>query len=233
MARSSVPALILALASAACARGRDDAMRDSPAVGGTTAAGNTAAGAPPAPSTPDSPVPARSAAGERGPSRPPREAATPPPAQPGAAGPSATPPSSASPAAQADTARGVVAVVGSLPVPQVVLRAAGGRDITLTGPLAREIGVASGADVWVRGRRVGDRTIEVTSYAVRTVDGVTAITGTLATDGDRLVLVTDDGRRHPIARPPTPLREHVGARVWISGDIAGRIEAYGVLRRAR
>jgi hypothetical protein len=120
-----------------------------------------------------------------------------------------------------------------VPITEVVLRPPGGRQITLTGPLAKEIGVASGADVWVRGRRVDARTIEVSSYAVRSVDGVPAITGTLTADGDRLVLVSDDGRRHPIARPPAPLREHVGARVWITGDLASTITAYGVLRPKR
>jgi hypothetical protein len=116
---------------------------------------------------------------------------------------------------------------------QVVLRPSGGRSITLTGALADEIGSASGADVWVRGRRVNERTFDVASYAVRSVDGVTAVTGTLVADGDRLVLVSDDGRRHVIARPPAPLREHVGQRVWVSGDLSTTITAYGVLRRRR
>jgi nucleoside-diphosphate-sugar epimerase len=92
---------------------------------------------------------------------------------------------------------------------------------------------ASGADVVVRGRRTGDRAIEVSGYEVRTVDGVTAITGTLTAEGDRLVLVTDAGRRYPIARPPAPLREHVGARVWVTGDPATTIGSYGVLRPKR
>jgi hypothetical protein len=144
------------------------------------------------------------------------------------------PPPTPTPApAASDTARGIAAVVGAVPITEVVLRPASGRPITLTGPLAREIGVASGADVWVRGRRVDARTIEVASYAVRSVDGVTAITGTLTADGDRLVLVSDDGRRHAIARPPAPLREHVGARVWITGDLGTTINAYGVLRPRR
>jgi hypothetical protein len=129
-----------------------------------------------------------------------------------------------------DTARGITAVVGSIPITRVVVRQAAGPSVTVTGPLAREIGVASGAEVWVRGRRVDDRTIEVTSYAVRSVDGVPAMTGTLAADGDRLVLIADDGRRRVIARPPAPLREHVGARVWITGDPTTTIASYGVLR---
>ncbi len=124
-------------------------------------------------------------------------------------------------------------MVGSVPITQVVLRPPAGRSITLTGPLADEIRSASGADVWVRGRRVDDRTFEVSSYAVRTVDGVPAVTGTLTADGNRLVLVDDVGRRHVVASPPASLREHVGGRVWISGDLSTGLAAYGVLRRPR
>jgi hypothetical protein len=124
-----------------------------------------------------------------------------------------------------------VAVVGSTPITQVVLRPPTGQSITLTGALANEIRLASGADVWVRGRRVNERTFDVSSYAVRTVDGVPAVTGALTTDGDRLVLVDDAGRRHVVANPPASLREHVGARVWISGDLSTGLSAYGILRR--
>jgi hypothetical protein len=207
------------LAVAACARGGGGAADSAP----PSAAGDTIAIAAP-PDTARQPVgsktvPTPSAAdtspADRAQSPPPPLARRPPPSQ------------------SSDTARGIVAVVGAIPITEVVLRPAGGQQIALTGPLAREIGVASGADVWVRGRRVDARTIDVAAYAVRSVDGVTAITGTLAADGDRLVLVTDDGRRHPIARPPEPLRQLVGARVWVSGDPSTTISTYGVLRRPR
>jgi hypothetical protein len=115
----------------------------------------------------------------------------------------------------------------------VVLRPPTGRSITLTGALADEIRLASGAEVWVRGRRVNERTFDVARYAVRTVDGVSAVTGMLATDGDRLVLVDDDGRRHVVANPPASLRELAGGRVWISGDLSTGVAAYGILRRRR
>jgi hypothetical protein len=222
----------LALALMACARGSSDERTDT----------LTATAIPPADTTPVTvtPTPAQTppATPPAGSSESPRGGAPsmrPNPGQ-GAAAPPAPPPSSSGApagAAASDTARGRVAVVGSTPITQVVLRPAAGRSITLTGPLADEIRAASGADVWVRGRRVDERTFEVARYAVRTVDGVTAITGTLSSDGDRLVLVDDDGRRHVVANPPSALREHVGARVWISGDLATGLTAYGVLRRRR
>ena len=132
-------------------------------------------------------------------------------------------------AAATDTARGIVAVVGAAPATRVVLRASGG-PLTLMGSLAKEISSASGADVWVSGRRLDDRTIEVTRYAVRAVDGVPAVSGTLAADGKQVVLISDDGRSLIVAQPPDALRKHVGARVWISGDLSGAINAHGLLR---
>jgi hypothetical protein len=124
-------------------------------------------------------------------------------------------------------------VVGSIPITQVVLRPSTGPSITLTGAMTDEIRAASGAEVWVRGRRVSERSFEVASYAVRSVDGVPAVTGTLRAEGDRIVLVSDDDRRHRIANPPATLRELVGGRVWVSGDLSTGITAYGILRRPR
>jgi hypothetical protein len=221
--RSGAAALLTTVMCVACARSGGEDRPDTAGSSQPVAGGDTAA-----PALPESS--ASQPASGTGPSKAPSNA---PARRPGGGRPSGTsapPPAGATPTAASDTARGIVAVVGAVPIIEVVLRQPAGRPITLTGPLAKEIGVASGADVSVRGRRVDARTIEVDSYAVRSVDGVTAITGTLAADGDRLVLVTDDGRRHLIARPPTPLREHVGARVWISGDLGSAINAYGVLR---
>src|SRR3712207_9556404 len=92
---------------------------------------------------------------------------------------------------------------------RVVVRPAGGRAVTVSGPLAREIGAASGADVWVRGRRAADGPLEATSYAVRSVDGVTAVTGNPTPDGDPPLLGHGTGLR-PSARPPPrpPQRPH-------------------------
>jgi hypothetical protein len=225
--RSGAAVLLTAVMCVACARSGGE---DRPETAGSAqpAAGSDTA----VPAVPESSASQPASGG--GPSKTPSNA---PARRPSGGRPSGTsappPPSGSPPAAASDTARGIVAVVGAVPITEVVLRQPTGRPITLTGPLAKEIGVASGADVAVRGRRVDARTIEVDSYAVRSVDGVTAITGTLAADGDRLVLVTDDGRRHLIARPPAPLREHVGARVWITGDLGSVINAYGVLRPRR
>jgi hypothetical protein len=220
------------LFAAGCAGARENPA-DTTGLTTGARADTSALAAPSAAETVATPPPvagASSAASAAKPSAPPR--------RPGAAStpsrPSSPPPSTLNPPPSTmDSARGVAAVVGSIPVTRVIVRPASGRPITVTGPLAREIGVASGADVWVRGPRAADGSIEATSYSVRSVDGVPAITGTLAAEGDRLVLVSDDGRRHPLARPPAPLRQQVGARVWITGDPAGAIGSFGILRPNR
>lgn len=134
------------------------------------------------------------------------------------------------PPAAADTVRGIVAETGALPVTSIVVRPAGGRSVTILGPLAREIGRAAGAELWVSGRRT-PAGLAAEAYAVRTVDGEAAVDGMVARDGDRLVLVTPAGRR-PIARPPAALQGMIGARVWLVGALDGSITSYGVLRDA-
>jgi hypothetical protein len=114
----------------------------------------------------------------------------------------------------------------------VTLRTADGRRATvLTGPNARLVGRASGAEVWVSGRRGADGSLSVEAFAVRSVDGIPAHDGTLVQgDGDQLVLVTADGARHVLVRPPAGLRQHVGGRVWVSGALDKEPLSFGVIQ---
>jgi len=128
-----------------------------------------------------------------------------------------------------DTLRGIVAVVGTEHDKHVVIRPAGGRAVTLSGALAALVGRASGADVWVSGTSQAGA-LTVTAFSVRTVDGIAALDGTLMTEGNGLVLQTPDGKRHPIANPPEALRQHVGGRVWISGNLNQGPVAYGIIQ---
>ncbi len=145
--------------------------------------------------------------------------------------PAVTPPATKSPGAPAtDTIRGIAAVVGTERDRHTIIRPAGGRAVTLEGPQATLVGRASGAEVWVAGTPGERGALTVTEFAVRMVDGIVALDGTLATDGDRLVLVTPDSKRHPIAHPPDALRQHVGGRVWISGNLDQGPVAYGIIQ---
>jgi hypothetical protein len=129
-----------------------------------------------------------------------------------------------------DTIRGIVAVVGTEHDKRVIVRPSGERAITLSGTDAMLVGRAAGAEVWVAGTRGDRNTLEVSQFAVRTVDGIPALDGMLVADGDRLVLVTPDGKRHVIAHVPDALRQHVGGRVWISGNLDQGPVAYGIIR---
>lgn len=192
------------ISPAGAAAGMDTAPAGAPATGVPAAGGDTM------------PAPA-------GGVRPPRGAtggaSTPPaprPAPNGAASPAGT-----------DTVRGIVAEVGSMPVTSIVVRPAGERAITVTGPLAREIGRAAGAELWIGGTRSAQG-IEATRYAVRAIDGQPAIDGTLVREGERWVLVTASARR-PLGRVPEAFRDLVGGRVWIVGS-TDAVSSYGVLR---
>jgi hypothetical protein len=129
----------------------------------------------------------------------------------------------------ADTVRGIVSVVGTDRFHQVtVARPGGGKHIGVTGPLAALVGHVAGADVWVAGTMTGTA-IEATRFIVRTVDGASAIDGTLKTEGAILYIITADGSRKRIVTPPPPLVGREGARVWITGDPARAVEAYGFI----
>lgn len=132
----------------------------------------------------------------------------------------------------ADTARGIVAVVGTSNESRVVLRPArGGRPVTLIGPMARNMGRLSGADVWAVGTGDEHGQLRVSRYVVRSVDGTAALDGTLIVRGERLYVVTRDGEQHLIENPPAALKDQVGARVWVTG--AKGAVVYGVIEERR
>ena len=134
----------------------------------------------------------------------------------------------------ADTARGIVAVVGTSFDSHVILRQPGGaRSVTLAGPQARTVGALSGADVWVSGTRDQSGRITVSRFVVRAVDGAPALDGTLIAHGQQLLLVTRDGKQHPIENPPPALRDHVGARIWVTGPLERGPITFGVIEERR
>lgn len=134
--------------------------------------------------------------------------------------------------AAADTARGTVAVVGSTPFTRVVLKLGSGRpDLLLTGSATMALRRASGTEVWVSGTRTG-RAFVVAEFRVRAVDGQPAMDGRLALDDTVLMLVTADGARHRVARPPAALRSLVGARVWVTGSLDRGPLTWGLLEHA-
>lgn len=141
-------------------------------------------------------------------------------------------------AARRDTASGVVKLLGAAPTAQLTLVQAGGAgSIALTGPSAAALERSTGAQIWVSGtittgpgRPLAAHSMKVEQFVVRAVDGVSVTDGFLVADGDALVLVDGDGKRHRLVTPPAALRSQVGARVWIAGPIDREPSAFGIIQ---
>lgn len=128
----------------------------------------------------------------------------------------------------ADTARGVLEVVGAEPLTRVALRTAEGQ-LPLSGPAADTLRMASGIEVWVSGAHHEDGSLRVDSYQVRSVAGVPATDGVLELDGDAAVLVTATGERVRFTPAPAGLRGLEGRRVWIAAPPGSEPQSWGVL----
>ncbi|MGI9077251.1 MAG: hypothetical protein ACR2G6_07975 [Gemmatimonadaceae bacterium] len=95
----------------------------------------------------------------------------------------------------------------------------------------------NGAEIWVSGtmtsgagRPLATRRMEVERFVVRAVDGVSVTDGVLVAEGDAIVLVASDGKRHRLVTPPSALLSQVGARVWIAGPLDREPSTFGVIQ---
>lgn len=135
--------------------------------------------------------------------------------------------------ARADTLRGTLRLVGSDPFPRWTLQSGQG-DVHLTGELLSGVRDVSGLEVWVSGMLRPERQeMDVSRLDVRAVGEVPAVDGILHVRGEDVELVTSDGTRLAVARPPAGLRSHDGAWVWIAGELGAEPVAYGVIRPKR
>ncbi|HEY8470554.1 MAG TPA: DUF5818 domain-containing protein [Longimicrobiales bacterium] len=133
-----------------------------------------------------------------------------------------------------DTLRGTVAIVGAEPLARVVLRpAGGGAEVELVGPQREALARVAGAEVVAVGRPAPGTTpgpaLEAVSFTVTAVDGQPAVDGRLEREAGGLVLVTPDGRRVRLVRPPAALEAWVGARVWVAGPLDREPQAFGMI----
>ena len=147
-----------------------------------------------------------------------------------------TPPRTPPAAPTGDTVvRGVVAVVGGDPLPQVVVSTgSGGREVAVIGALRAELGALSGAEVEARGRSVPNPlgapplAVDVGSYEIVSIGGERPIVGTLEARGDDVWL---GGRR--LLAPPPELRSAVARKVWVVGRTTPEgvtVQSFGVIR---
>lgn len=119
---------------------------------------------------------------------------------------------------RADSMRGVIKLVGNAPALQAVLQVAdAAAPVTLSGMATTGMQRLEGADVVVRGVRIGPRDIVVADYFVRSMNGMPAYDGILQTGDDGFALVLSDGSgRKRLTALPDSLRELSGTRVWVA-----------------
>ena len=140
----------------------------------------------------------------------------------------------------ADTARGTIQRVGNDPVSVLVLSSKIENTVfALRGVLAEQLGRAVGLDVMISGTRTekrdysasprGATVFEVAQFFVRSADGEPAIDGVLGFSNGKYFLTTTGGERQEVSSLPQELQQHVGARVFLVGNLDKTPMAYGIL----
>ena len=116
----------------------------------------------------------------------------------------------------------------------VNLRADDGSSVGLVGDLAAELARLSGAVVTVRGIEApapASRGLDVTEYAVESVNGETPSVGVLERREGEYWLAGDPGIR--LMGVPDALAQAVGAKVWVTGSSGAdgvTVQSYGIIR---
>jgi hypothetical protein len=141
----------------------------------------------------------------------------------------------AAPIAGADTAAGVVSLLGTAASPRIVVQTSTG-PIGVEGDLAQTLRRLEGMEVWVQGplstamgRVIPPRQITVQRFEVRGIGGVPAIDGVLREEAGTLVIVSAGGERTRLATPPVGLRELVGRRIWVTRAQDGAVASFGAI----
>jgi len=136
-----------------------------------------------------------------------------------------TPPAPRS-SALGDTLRGTVAVVGSTPRTQLVLRPAdGGRSVTLAGDSALLHSVA-GLDVMVTGTS-GPKSFAVSALLVRSAGGVAALDGIIAATDGAVSIVVAGGQPIALRATPPEFLARTGSRAWVTTAPDGTVLSFG------
>lgn len=88
-----------------------------------------------------------------------------------------------------------------------------------------------GVDVLVTGTREPNQ-FRVSSYRAMSVAGASVVDGVLRADGGNLFVETATGKV-ALGNPPAPLRNLIGARIWIGGALDKGPNTYGVITPPR
>lgn len=131
-----------------------------------------------------------------------------------------------------DSVRGVVSITGTAFEQSIVLRATN-NIIALAANAADSAALTrlGGVDVLVFGTPEAKR-FRVSAFRAMSVAGSPVVDGVVRAESGRLVLETSSGRV-TLGNPPAPLRNMVGARVWIGGALDTGPNTYGLIAPAR
>ncbi len=132
---------------------------------------------------------------------------------------------------------GKVFSVGTDFDPATILRLDDGEETLITGDREDEIRVLAGTIMTVCGKLATDaraeRAIEVESFELLTVDGMTAYLGTLQeVDGSWQISREGNDSLVPLSGVPELLREAEGSLVWVAGawvDEVFSVRSFGIL----
>ncbi len=142
--------------------------------------------------------------------------------------------------ARADSAAGIVQLVGSEPMTLTLAPPAGtaGETLVLGGTAANTLRPLAGLGVAVFGSYTASdpgamptpaRGFHVTRFVVRSADGVAAHDGVIAESGSAFQLVRADGSRVDVPHLPPSLHGRVGTRIYLVGPLTAPPVAYGVI----
>ena len=131
-----------------------------------------------------------------------------------------------------DSIRGIVSITGTGFEKAIMLRS-GASTIRLAPNAADSAGLSrlGGVDVLVVGTREPSQ-FRVSWYRAMTVAGAPVVDGVLRAEGSNLFLETPTGRV-ALGNPPAPLRNLIGARIWIGGALDNGPNTYGVITPPR
>lgn len=127
---------------------------------------------------------------------------------------------------------GVVQQSGAGIEPTVVLQQRGGQPVRLDGGLTPELAQLAGGTVRVEGIWTGAHggSLQVTRYDLLNIADGVPVVGVLEERSGSLWL--RGAQSVQLLAPPADLRDHIGARIWVVGEVADgglRLQSYGVI----
>lgn len=133
-----------------------------------------------------------------------------------------------------DSLRGVLKIERTMSGPRVTLLTTEvGKPVVLSGMATTDLARLEGLEVVVRGARIAQRELAVSSFVVRAANGVPVSDGVLINrDGVWSLQITEGGHLALGRTPTAEMREFAGERVWFARGESSP-PTFGVIARRR